>query len=98
MSQTGLPKNWQEISIKNLNFTHRDTYDADHAPQSLHNINIHFKRGQRIALIGESGCGKSTLLALLRGLYPPQYQTIFEVDSKVSGMAILNESVTLFQQ
>ena len=105
MSQTGLPENWNEISIKNLNFTHRDTYDAAHAPQSLHNINIYFKRGQRIALIGESGCGKSTLLALLRGLYPPsqgtsteQYQTTFEVNAKPFDMAILNESVTLFPQ
>lgn len=101
----GLPKKWTEISIKNLNFSHRESYDAAHAPQSLHNINIHFKKGQRIAFIGESGCGKSTLLAILRGLYPPlqsspdgQYNTEFLLDNKPFDIALLNESVTLFPQ
>jgi ATP-binding cassette, subfamily B, bacterial len=98
----GLPENWIHISLKNLNFSHRDMYDETHVPQSLHNINIQFKKGQKIAFIGESGCGKSTLLAILRGLYPPlsiePFQMQFLIDNKLSDLALLNESVTLFPQ
>jgi ATP-binding cassette, subfamily B, bacterial len=98
----GLPEKWTHISLKNLNFSHRDTYDETHAPQSLHNINIQFKKGQKIAFIGESGCGKSTLLAILRGLYPPlsidAKNMEFLLDNKPTDLALLNESVTLFPQ
>ena len=101
-SATDLPEKWTDMSIKNLNFSHREIYDATHAPQSLHNINIQFKKGQRIALIGESGCGKSTLLAILRGLYPPlsteALKMQFLIDNKPSDLALLNQSVTLFPQ
>jgi ATP-binding cassette, subfamily B, bacterial len=93
-----LPENWAQMDIKNLNFSHRDLYDAEHAPHSLHDINITFKKGQRIAFIGESGSGKSTLLALLRGLYTPQYSLDFTVDNKPFLMSTLNETVTLFPQ
>jgi ATP-binding cassette, subfamily B, bacterial len=94
-----------QMDIKNLNFSHRDTYDAEHAPHSLHDINITFKKGQRIAFIGESGSGKSTLLALFRGLYTPQvsegapqYLLDFRVDNKPFLMSTLNDTVTLFPQ
>jgi ATP-binding cassette, subfamily B, bacterial len=93
-----LPENWVQMDIKNLNFSHRDAYDAEHAPHSLHDVNITFKKGQRIAFIGESGSGKSTLLALLRGLYTPQYSIDFTVDNKPFLMSTLNETVTLFPQ
>jgi ABC-type bacteriocin/lantibiotic exporter with double-glycine peptidase domain len=39
--------------------------------RGLHDIQLRFKPGQRIALIGESGGGKSTLMSLMRGLYFP---------------------------
>jgi ATP-binding cassette, subfamily B, bacterial len=93
-----LPDNWVQMNIRNLNFSHRDTYDAEHAPHSLHDINISLKKGQRIAFIGESGSGKSTLLALLRGLYTPQYSINFTVDNKPFLMSTLNDTVTLFPQ
>jgi ATP-binding cassette, subfamily B, bacterial len=93
-----LPEKWVQIEIKNLDFSHRDSYDAEHAPQSLHDINISFKKGQRIAFIGESGCGKSTLLALLRGLYTPQYPLDLRVDNVLFELTTLNDTVTLFPQ
>lgn len=93
-----LPQNWQTISIDKLSFSHRDTYDEGHAPQSLHDISIKIQRGKKIAFIGESGSGKSTLLALLRGLYEPETNIKFEVDGKPFQMATLNETVTLFPQ
>jgi ATP-binding cassette, subfamily B, bacterial len=97
-SKVDMPETWQRIEIKNLNFSHRETYDTGHKTQSLHNINIQFKKGQRIAFIGESGSGKSTLLALMRGLYTPQYDTQFYVDDTQYDLAVLSNSVTLFPQ
>ncbi len=38
---------------------------------TLSNINLEIKRGERIAIIGKSGCGKSTLVKLLSCLYSP---------------------------
>lgn len=95
---TDLPDTWKEIRIKDLSFSHREEYDAAHAPQSLHQLNIVIPRGKRIALIGESGSGKSTLLSLLRGLYEPQPGMELSVDGKVYELDTLNETVTLFPQ
>jgi ATP-binding cassette subfamily B protein len=53
-----------EIDIKNLNFK----YDTD-LPLVLKNINLHFKPGESVALIGRTGSGKSTLVSLLQKLY-----------------------------
>lgn len=93
-----LPDDWQSIEIKNLNFSHRDLYDSDHAPQSLHNLHIKIGRGKKIALIGESGSGKSTLLSILRGLYNPQPGMELTVDGRPYELATINETVTLFPQ
>jgi ATP-binding cassette subfamily B protein len=93
-----LPEKWKELKISHLNFTHRNSYTEGYAPQSLHQLDIQIKRGQKIALIGESGSGKSTLLALLRGLYLPEPGINVKVDGKESELDILNESVTLFPQ
>jgi ABC-type multidrug transport system fused ATPase/permease subunit len=61
MDETAIESSWREIKIKNLNFNYKKG-------SGLRNINIHIKRGDKIAIVGESGSGKSTLLKLLRGL------------------------------
>jgi ATP-binding cassette subfamily B protein len=94
----GLPENWQEIRISNLDFSHREAYDEKQGPQSLHGLHLRIRRGKRIALIGASGSGKSTLLALLRGLYSPEPGMELTVDGKEQGLDRLNEAVTLFPQ
>lgn len=35
---------------------------------TLHNINVEFKKGEFICILGPSGCGKSTLLNIIAGL------------------------------
>lgn len=91
--------NWQKIQIINLSFSHREIYDASHAPQGLHNVTINIERGKKIAFIGESGSGKSTLLAILRGLYEPELGLKMVIDgNEYQDLLLLNKTVTLFPQ
>jgi ABC-type multidrug transport system fused ATPase/permease subunit len=96
--KTDLPEHWQTLELTNLSFSHRESYNQEHAPQSLHNIHLKLERAKRVALIGESGSGKSTLLALLRGLYEPEPASRLLVDGEERSLASLNETVTLFPQ
>ncbi len=93
-----LPTNWKRITIKGLNFSHKETYSAQERSSSLHDISIVIEKGKRIAFIGESGSGKSTLMALLRGLYPPQPDVRIDVDGVDISINSLVSSVTLFPQ
>lgn len=45
-------------------------YPSADAP-TLKNINLTFKNGEKIAIVGENGAGKTTLIKLLCGLYSP---------------------------
>ena len=107
----GLPDDWSVLRLRNLNFSHRPTYDAGQHAQSLHDLHLSIRRGQRIALIGESGSGKTTLLSLLRGLYQPESDLEIEVElgsaRRIAPQATadtrawldrINEAVTLFPQ
>ena len=93
--KTKLPKDWKQVEIKNLDFT----YNKEGNIQHMNNVDFLFKRGQKIALIGESGSGKSTILTLLRGLYPPQNVKVFcdnkELKHKIE---TLKRSITLIPQ
>jgi ATP-binding cassette subfamily B protein len=93
--KTLLPSNWKEIQIKKLNFT----YNTDGRINHLKDIDFNFKKGEKIALIGESGSGKSTILALLRGLYLPKSAEITCDNLTVKhGIQTLKQSVTLIPQ
>lgn len=94
-----IANDWRKIQIRNLSFSHREIYDASHAPQGLHNVAINIERGKKIAFIGESGSGKSTLLAILRGLYEPELGLKMVIDgNEYQDLLLLNKTVTLFPQ
>jgi ABC-type multidrug transport system fused ATPase/permease subunit len=92
------PENWRQMQINKLNFSYNGNTDEGTGAQSLHNLSIKIKRGEKIALIGESGSGKSTLLSLLRGLYTPSRNAQFHIDDQSYSFNALNEKVTLFPQ
>ncbi|POR32275.1 ATP-binding cassette transporter abc4 [Tolypocladium paradoxum] len=60
-----IPKNWPssgQIEFRNVTIR----YDAD-GPDILTDVNLKFKAGERVAVVGRTGSGKSTLvLSLLR--------------------------------
>lgn len=61
-----LSKEWQDLRIRDLNFSY---IDGDHV--GLNNVSLDFKRGEKIALVGPSGSGKSTLLKAFGRLIVP---------------------------
>ena len=56
----------EEITFKNVSFRY-DSSDKE----SLKNIDITVKKGEKIAIVGYNGAGKSTLIKLLMHLYDP---------------------------
>ncbi|WP_340012572.1 ABC transporter ATP-binding protein [Paenibacillus sp. FSL H7-0690] len=55
-----------QIIIQQLNYRY-----ATNAQDTLKNINMTLKPGERVAFVGENGSGKSTLIKLIAGLYHP---------------------------
>jgi len=56
-----------EIELHNVSFW----YD-DEDEKILSNINLHIRKGEKIALVGNNGAGKTTLVKLLCGFYQPK--------------------------
>jgi len=67
-----------DVQFKNVNFRYGSRVNV------FKEFNLHIKKGQITAIIGESGSGKSTLISLLQNIYPIQSGsiTIGDVDLK----------------
>jgi len=48
----------------------------DDLPAIVEQLDVRFRQGERVAILGKMGSGKSSLLRLLVGLYPPATGTI----------------------
>lgn len=70
----------KNLSFKN-SFSFKSVYFqyAGEEEYVFKNLNFHFKKGQKIGIIGESGSGKTTFLNLLLGLIEPS-EGIIEID------------------
>jgi len=55
-----------DIHLRNISFTYPNAIKP-----SLHNLNLHIKAGETVAIVGENGAGKSTLTKVLMGIYEP---------------------------
>lgn len=63
---------------------------------TLHNINLTIKRGEKIALVGANGAGKTTLAKLILGFYnPSQGQVLF--DDNIRSNNTLADASAVFQ-
>lgn len=53
------------ICLNNVSFKY-----SNNSGFAIRNINIHIKKGEKIAIVGQNGSGKTTLIKCLLGLYP----------------------------
>lgn len=65
------PSNFARLDVEHVSFT----YPGGHAP-ALTEVDLHLRRGEVVALVGENGSGKTTLAKLLAALYQPDSGTI----------------------
>ena len=72
-----------DIDIKCLNFT----YDESKSP-ALRQINITFKKGEFVGIVGKPGSGKSTLFKLLLGLQKAPSKTIYINNQDITTLPI----------
>jgi len=66
-----IPEGENDIVLSNVSFRYEGA-----EKDSLQDLNLHIKAGQRIALVGLNGSGKTTLIKLLLRLYDPTSGTI----------------------
>ncbi|RKF66224.1 type I secretion system permease/ATPase [Rahnella variigena] len=67
-----LPQGSQtEIDCKGISFHYKDDL-----PAVVEQLDVRFRQGERVAILGKMGSGKSSLLRLLVGLYPLSTGTI----------------------
>jgi len=70
----------KQLDITHLSFNYQTS--EKNGRNDLKDVSISFKKGERIALIGESGSGKTTFLKVLHGLYKTAQANIV-IDGKL---------------
>ncbi|KAF9881782.1 ABC multidrug transporter [Colletotrichum karsti] len=93
-----IPKNWPatgEIEFRNVTIR----YD-ENGPNILTDVNLKFKAGERVAIIGRTGSGKSTLvLSLLRFTHIVSGQILYDgIDITRIPRRRLREALTIIPQ
>ncbi|OLN87834.1 ATP-binding cassette transporter abc4 [Colletotrichum chlorophyti] len=93
-----IPKSWPstgEIEFRNVTVR----YDED-GPDILTDVNLKFKAGERVAIVGRTGSGKSTLvLSLLRFTHVVSGQILYDgIDISKIPRRRLREALTIIPQ
>ena len=73
---------WQSLEL--VNITHAYGSDKDDHQFTLGTINLEFKPGELVFIVGGNGSGKSTLVKLITGLYIPEAGKILFDDQPVT--------------
>jgi ATP-binding cassette, subfamily B, bacterial len=83
-----------EVAIEGLNFSYVGRTNT------LEDINLHARPGERIAIVGQTGAGKSTLMSLLIRFYDPQGGRLLidGVDLRDLKMKSLREQISVVLQ
>lgn len=88
-----LPKEWElpcDIELKNVYYKYPGAEDY-----TLKNINLHIKKGEKLAIVGVNGAGKTTLVKLICGLYTPTKGEIY-INGKKSSEYNRDEYYSMF--
>ncbi|HEX2165094.1 MAG TPA: NHLP bacteriocin export ABC transporter permease/ATPase subunit [Thermoanaerobaculia bacterium] len=72
-----------EIEVSNVTFRY-----ADDLPNVLHEMSLHARPGEFVALVGPSGSGKSTCLRLLLGFERPRAGSIYYDGQDLAGLSL----------
>ncbi len=82
------------IKLENVSFSYKE------GKQILRNINMEFKTGQKIAIVGASGSGKTTLANLIVGFYHADKGEMYYdgVPSKNIALSTIRENIHLILQ
>ncbi len=91
-----LPRNWNEIDIKNVDFSY---HNQENPEMHLDDVSMSLKHGEKIAFVGETGSGKTTMLKIMRDLYHPNKLEL-SVDGKLikKGFAGISQAIALVPQ
>lgn len=76
---------FKEIKFENVFFKYKNL-DKNFV---IDNLNISFKRGEKVRIIGKTGCGKSTFIDLLLGLLTPNNGKIIVNNKDINEQPIL---------
>lgn len=84
-----------DIRIEKCRFSY-----ANEPRKALENVNLQFKAGEKVAILGRIGSGKSTLLKLIDGLYEQQEGiiTLDDVDIRQIDPYFLRHNVAMLGQ
>ena len=83
-----------DIEIKSLSFAYQKNKNI------LTNINMHIKKGSKVAVVGASGSGKTTLSNILVGFYPLDEGEVLYggVSNKALKLSTIRENIHLILQ
>lgn len=79
-----------DIELRNLYYKYPGAQDY-----TIKNINLHIKKGEKLALVGVNGAGKTTLVKLICGLYTPSKGEIL-INGKKSSLYNRDDYYNLF--
>ena len=89
--QLGRENEWTELSLSGV--THTYYRDNESTRFVLGPININFKPGELVFLVGGNGSGKTTLAKLITGLYSPEGGEV-----RLNGQSITDETRDAYRQ
>lgn len=73
-----------KVDFEHIDFAYPDEPDVE----VLHDLNLHVKPGQMIALVGPTGAGKTTIVNLLSRFYDPTSGTVLIDDQDISQVTL----------
>ncbi len=84
-----------DIRFENVSFKYPKTENY-----IIKNLNLHIKKGEKIAIVGANGAGKTTLVKLICGLFYPTEGTIYlnGVDTRLFNKATYQEMFSVVFQ